>query len=263
MAGITRIPGSLAFRVDKHIATVENANESMATTLIPFYSLHDSRHQVYWPQLDKQKFDAYAKKVKKQALQDAELAAKTIDKVTPSQQQPEVEHEFKGDNTRAGVNNGHHWRDAFGWFSYKLSNKDLNAELLRIEYFKHDINRRFVIEVNGELLAEVDLKPHSSQDDFYYIDYPLTQTMKEAKTLELKFHAKPESIAGGIYGIRLMSHPNSIKIQINDKGCRNAAFFTPRKTQSYFHNNSMPWLWPLFFTLKTDSILHYKFSVIR
>lgn len=207
IAGISRIPGSLAFRVDKHIATVENANEAMVTTLIPFYSLHDSRYQVYWPQLDKQKFDAYAKKVKKQALQVAELAAKTIDKFTPGQQQPEVEHEFKGDNTRAGVNNGHHWRDAFGWFSYKLSNKDLNAELLRIKYFKHDINRRFVIEVNGELLAKVDLKPRSSQDDFYYIDYPLTQTMKEAKTLELKFYAKPESIAGGIYGIRLMSHP--------------------------------------------------------
>ena len=202
---IQRNAGPLAFTVNQHIGTVANATGNMSTTLIPFFRLHDSRYQVYWPQLDKQEFDVYAKKVKAQAADDAKLAAKTVDKVTPGQQQPEVEHNFKGDNTRAGVNNGHHWRDAFGWFSYELTNNEKSAQFLRIKYFKHDVNRTFDIKINGELLATVALKPQSINKDFYYVDYPLTAKMKQAKLLELSFNAKADSIAGGIYGIRLLN----------------------------------------------------------
>lgn len=206
LSSIKRDDGSLSFTLTEHIGTVSDASGNMSKTLIPFYRLHDSRYQVYWPQLNRSEFSQYAEKVKRQATAEALLAAITVDKITPGQQQPEVEHNFKGESTRAGVNNGHHWRDASGWFSYELSNPNLSAKALRIKYFKLDVNRTFDILINGQLLTTVKLLAKERQDDFYYIDYPLSKTMEKQTKLTVKFVAKPNSIAGGLYGLRLIKN---------------------------------------------------------
>lgn len=130
----------------------------------------------------------------------------TVDQITPGEQQPEVEHDFKGENTRAGVNNGHHWRDATGWFEYTLANPDQQAVALRIRYFNADVGRKFTITINGEVLAKVSLPAKQTDTEFYSIDYPLTDVMQQASSLTLRFSAEQGSIAGGIYGIRLINN---------------------------------------------------------
>lgn len=194
----------LVFTATDNVAIADPVNENEPTMLIPFFRLHDSRYQVYWPQLDKAGFTDYVAEAKAKANAKAQLQAITVDKITPGEQQPEVEHDFKGENTNAGVNNGMHWRDASGYFQYRLANPELRAKTLRITYFKGDVNRQFDILLNDDVLASVTLPVGEPDTDFYTVDYPLSDEMKQSAALTLTFKASPGSVAGGIYGIRLV-----------------------------------------------------------
>ncbi|MDC8829684.1 glycoside hydrolase family 127 protein [Alteromonas gilva] len=195
----------LAFIAQNNVAIAEPVKPQSAARLVPFFRLHDSRYQVYWPQLDKSGFDQFVTDASARADNEAALAAMTVDKITPGEQQPEVEHDFKGQDTQAGVNNGRHWRDASGYFQYRLSNPEKRATALRLTYFSGDVDRRFDVLINGEVLASVTLPEGQPEADFYTVDYPLSQAMTTAEELTLKFAAKPGSVAGGIYGIRLIA----------------------------------------------------------
>ncbi|WP_404341794.1 beta-L-arabinofuranosidase domain-containing protein [Pseudoalteromonas mariniglutinosa] len=206
IAGLTRKPNSeLAFYSDSNVAIAKQGiGHTQRTELIPFFRLHDSRYQVYWPQQSKAEFAQFMADAKATEQVTEQLRQLTVDHITPGEQQPEVEHDFKGEATRAGVNNGHHWRDATGWFEYQLSNPEGAANALRIRYFNGDVNRHFTITINGEKLASVNLTAADQHDEFYTIDYPLTEAMRNAKQLTLRFSAEQDSVAGGIYGIRLI-----------------------------------------------------------
>eukprot|EP01093_Parvamoeba_rugata_P011388 TRINITY_DN312_c0_g1_i10.p1 TRINITY_DN312_c0_g1~~TRINITY_DN312_c0_g1_i10.p1 ORF type:complete len:476 (+),score=136.64 TRINITY_DN312_c0_g1_i10:2446-3873(+) len=208
IAELKRTPSAeLAFTTDKNVAIAQQGIGSTQTTqLIPFFRLHDSRYQVYWPQQSEAEFTQFVKDSKAQEHAKEQLRLLTVDQITPGEQQPEVEHDFKGENTRAGVNNGHHWRDATGWFEYTLANPDQQAVALRIRYFNADVGRKFTITINGQVLAKVSLPAQQTDTEFYSIDYPLTDAMKQTRSLTLRFSAEQGSVAGGIYGIRLINN---------------------------------------------------------
>lgn len=207
LKSLAREPGPLAFTAASHVgyADSEGAKPRPPVELIPFFRLHDSRYQIYWPQLQPAQFKSYVADLKASAQAAAVLAAMTVDEIIPGQQQPEVEHRFAGEDTHAGINNGHHWRDAGGWFGYQLDNSEQKATRLRVRYFRGDQGRSFTIRINGEILAVVQLPVATADADFYEVDYKLTPEMQQAKILQLKFTAGPGSIAGGIYGIRLLT----------------------------------------------------------
>ncbi|WP_414829359.1 beta-L-arabinofuranosidase domain-containing protein [Alteromonas sp. H39] len=199
----------LIFTVSDHMAIGNTGDNPFDTpqskTLIPFFRLHDSRYQIYWPQMQESEFSTFVADAKAKSEAKAELMAKTVDQITPGEQQPEVEHDFAGEATRAGVNNGMHWRDATGWFSYNLKNPDKRARLLRLTFFSGDQDRHFTVMLNNRVLANVSL-PHGEPDsEFYTVDYMIPDALTNEPILQLKFVAGPDSVAGGIYGIRLMS----------------------------------------------------------
>ncbi len=208
VAGLKRAPNAkLSFTTDKNVAIAQQGIGSTQTTqLIPFFRLHDSRYQVYWPQQSEAEFTQFVKDSKAAEHAKEQLRLLTVDQITPGEQQPEVEHDFSGENTRAGVNNGHHWRDATGWFEYQLSNPQQQAVALRVRYFSGDIGRKFTITINGDTLAKVSLPAKQTPNEFYTIYYPLTDSMKQARSLTLRFSAAQDSVAGGIYGIRLINN---------------------------------------------------------
>lgn len=202
---LSRVPGdALAFTTHEHVG-IANQADTPTTTLIPFFRLHDSRYQVYWPQLSQSGFKDFVADAKAKAAAEEALSAITVDQINPGEQQPEVEHGFAGENTGAGVNGGKHWRDATGWFSYSLNNKNLTAKTLRITYFKGDVGRQFSIKLNGDSLAKVSLPVGQPDAEFYTVDYPLTAVMQKSASLTLRFEADAGSTAGGIYGIRLLN----------------------------------------------------------
>ncbi|QJR81262.1 glycosyl hydrolase [Alteromonas pelagimontana] len=206
LASLQREEGDkLAFTTSEHVAIAKDSGGETTSRLIPFFRLHDSRYEVYWPQLSEAGFEQFVIDAKAQSDAAEALRKVTVDTITPGEQQPEVEHDFKGEGTRAGVNNGKHWRDATGWFEYTLKNPDQKARMLRITYSKGDVDRYFTISINGTTLAEVALPAKKGEGEYYTVDYPLAPDMREQTSLRLRFEANAGSVAGGIYGIRLVS----------------------------------------------------------
>jgi hypothetical protein len=131
---------------------------------------------------------------------------RTVDQVAIGEQQPETEHTLRGEGTETGIHDGRRWRHASGWFSYDLQDKKGEGRILRITYFGLDAGRQFDILVNGVLLTTVR-SDGSAGNRFVDVDYTLSDASMEHiqnNMLTVKFVAHPGSIAGGIYGVRLM-----------------------------------------------------------
>lgn len=179
---------------------------SEALTLKPFYELHDSRYVVYWPYADADGLESIREDYRESERERLALERQTIDQVNPGEQQPESDHFFQGERTRAGVNRGRHWRHAEGgWFSYDLSDPYREASYLRITYFGHDQGRHFEIHINDNKIAKVELEKKG--DHFYDVDYPIPAEIADNAidgVLTVKFIADSRSTAGGIYGVRLL-----------------------------------------------------------
>lgn len=176
-----------------------------ATEFIPFFRLHESRYTMYWQHATPANFERLRAENAAREAQQLALDARTIDQVAPGQQQPESDHFFKGEGIDAGVNAGRHWRHATKWFSYELKDPKGEAKLLRLTFARADAGRRFDVEVNGVVVAEVALAGDAAEE-FYSVDYPLPASVVQAKpaTLVLRFVARPDSVAGGLYGLRLL-----------------------------------------------------------
>jgi DUF1680 family protein len=181
-----------------------NGQNLQQIELIPFFRLHESRYAIYWPyttaaNLEKSRAKAAADEQARLTLQ-----AKTIDQVAPGEQQPESDHFYKGEQSETGIYKGRHWRHARAWFSYELNDKQQEAKTLRITYAGIDSGRRFEIWLNDVVIAKV--RSQANSQDFFTVDYAIpAKLVKSAKgKYTLKFVAETGSIAGGVYGVRLL-----------------------------------------------------------
>jgi DUF1680 family protein len=184
---------------------VKGGGVGPSTEFIPFFRLHESRYAMYFPQSTP---GEYAHMKAETAAAEAErlaLDARTIDQVAPGEQQPESDHGFQGKGADAGINKGRHWRHATGWFSYRLNDPKREGKILRLSFARADAGRRFDILVNGKGIAEVEL-PADEAQEFYARDYRLPTDPVQAADgrLEVKFVARDGSVAGGLYGLRLL-----------------------------------------------------------
>lgn len=173
--------------------------------LIPFFRVHESRYIVYFKVVSKAELKDMEDKMAAEESAKNALEEATVDLVFPGEQQPESDHFIQSENTNSGVNQGKHWRDATGWFSYQLNDKDGEAGKLRIMYFGLDNGRNFTISINDNKLADVSLDG-SKGFGFYTVDYDIPQEIldKGEGKLRVKFEAASGSVAGGIYEVRLM-----------------------------------------------------------
>ncbi|GGY00370.1 glycosyl hydrolase [Massilia dura] len=168
--------------------------------LIPFFRLHDARYTMYWQRSTPAGHAALKERTAQDEKERLELNGRTIDQVAPGEQQPESDHAFKGDGADSGINAGRHWRHATGWFSYVLNNPKGEAKTLRLTFASGDAGRRFDILVDGKVLDSVELE--KEDEAFYSRDIALPADV--GAKIEVKFVARPGSIAGGLYGLRLL-----------------------------------------------------------
>jgi VCBS repeat-containing protein len=173
--------------------------------LIPFFRLHDARYVIYWRQLTPEKLQVEQQKLAEEEAAKQKLDAQTLDMVVAGEQQPESDHFIESDNSATGSYNDRHWRDAKGWFSYKLSDKEKKADRLQVTYSGRDKDRKFSILVNDQLIQEVTLTGNGD-NSFYTVDYPLPPALVQQSngTLTVKFQAAAGSVAGGVYEVRLL-----------------------------------------------------------
>lgn len=174
--------------------------------LIPFFRLHDARYVTYWPITTADQLSQTLELRAQKEFNYNKDEKRTVDKVYPGEQQPESDHFFKGENTETGIFKNCHWRHAAGWFSYVLTNKNAEASSLQVTYFGLDRDRRFDILLDDQKIATVSLDG-THGDQFYSVDYPIpAEVLQKSKNnkLEVRFVAHPQSIAGGVYDVRLL-----------------------------------------------------------
>ena len=173
--------------------------------LIPFFRLHDARYVMYWRTVTPDRYAAVAAEIA--AAEQARLAleGRTIDAVVPGEQQPEVEHDFKGEKTHSGTNQGRRYREAAGWFSYQLKAPAGEPLELLVTYDAEQRDRAFDLVANGQVIATVTLKggQHDRFNDIAYA-IPAEVLARAPGTLEVKFVAKEKSRTASVYGVRLV-----------------------------------------------------------
>jgi len=169
---------------------------------IPFFRLHDSRYMIYWQQTTPAGLASMRAKAAADEAERIALDARTIDQVAPGEQQPESDHSFKGEGADAGLNGTRHWRHASGWFSYELKDRDGAARVLRLTLSSGDAGRKFDVLLNGRLQQQVTIERKG--EAFYFLDLPVPGGVASEGKLEVRFVAHPGSLAGGLYGLRLL-----------------------------------------------------------
>ena len=174
--------------------------------LIPFYKTHDQRYIVYWNTTSSNELALRKKQLKEEEEAAMALEAETIDRIDTGQQQPESDHNFQSERSEAGIHQNRHWRHATGWFSYHLNDPHAESQKLRITYFGGDTDRNFDLLLNDEIVSTVRLDG-SKGSVFFDVDYSIPEQIKQLNIdgkMKLTFRAHKNSIAGGVYYVRLM-----------------------------------------------------------
>ncbi|HAO78760.1 MAG TPA: glycosyl hydrolase, partial [Verrucomicrobia subdivision 3 bacterium] len=188
-----------------HLTDVIEPPAANGLPLIPFSRLHDERYQMYWQLTTKEELAAKRERLAAEERSKALREANTLDRVAPGEQQPEVEHDYLGQNSDSGLRNGRRWRRG-DWFQYSLGTRGEKSVDLAVTYWGGDVGRTYDILANGELLATETV--HSSKPNQYLEEhYPLPAKILDGATngrVTIKFSSKFGAMAGGIYDVRLM-----------------------------------------------------------
>lgn len=164
------------------------------------YRQHKERYGIYWNMVEKdskalQKHIAHEKNKKRR-----ERVA--IDSIPVGNDQYELLHNIKGENTGAGTFNGlnlrHAWSDE-GWFSYDMKVDDTKKNYLLVKYFGPNEGRTFNIYVDDKLLIEETIMD-KNHGDFYDEYYELPEKIIKGKEIiNVKFAVRGDSWVGGIF----------------------------------------------------------------
>lgn len=201
---LTPIPGKpLHFKLTTHM---ENAVDG---ELQPFFEIHDARYMMYWLALDESDYKAYAKRLADEERARQALEARTVDKVSPGEQQPETDHRMETDASDKGNTEGVFFRDARDghYFSYLMQTKGETDLSLQLMFWGQDEWRtsEFDIYVDDKLLCSVDNSHRWRTTQFKTVDYDIPSGLLNGKKeVRVKFVAHQGKQVGQIYGVRLL-----------------------------------------------------------
>ncbi len=176
--------------------------------LVPFYKVHENRYVIYFEKETPQTFELIKERLAAEEEAAAKLAAATVDVINSGEQQPEADHAIESDNSATGVTRGRYFRNAKGWFSYKMIDKNKEGKTLRLTYLGTERNRKFNVLVNNEIVGVVNLEGNNG-NDFFTVDYSIpAEVISKAMngTLTVKFAAAEGSSTANIYEVRLLKN---------------------------------------------------------
>jgi DUF1680 family protein len=173
--------------------------------LVPFYRLHDSRYQMYWETTTREGMAARKEQLAAAERARAAREAATLDQVTPGEQQPEVEHAYRGVDTESGLYNGRHWRHGRDFqYTFNSPRGEKNV-LLSVTYSGSDSGRQFDILANGTLVATQALvgeKVGEFVEKRYAIPAAVLASAPDGR-VTIQFVGK-KTLAGGVFDVRLL-----------------------------------------------------------
>ena len=200
------IPGKpLHFKLATHM---ENAIEG---ELQPFFEIHDSRYMMYWLALGENDYKAYMQKLADEEKARQALENRTVDKVSPGEQQPETDHRMETDNSDKGNTEGVFFRDAKDghYFSYLMQTKGETDLSLQLKFWGQDEWRtsEFDIYIDDRLMTSVNNSHRWRTTQFKTVDYAIpSELVKGKKEVRVKFVAHKGKQVGQIYGVRLVKN---------------------------------------------------------
>lgn len=173
--------------------------------LQPFYTIHNSRYVIYFPTTTADSLPAVRERLKNIETVRLALETQTVDVVHSGEQQPENDHGFKGQQTESGLFRERAFRNAKGWFSYDLRNRDGKAKTLRITTWGKERNKRFEVYANDQLVTTVSMDG-SGPEQLVTTDLPLPPGLLAGKpaTITVKFVGRDNMTTANIFEVRLL-----------------------------------------------------------
>lgn len=179
---------------------LRQGKDTLNMELEPFYGLHDSRYILYWPQTTASQLQLLQDKIERDERESLALTAITVDKVIAGEQQPESDHFFQEENSKAGSTDDTRWRETTGWFSYQLKNTDASA--LYLKFMTDTALRSTEIIVNGTLVETLKSTDSSAIITTSRIKLPKGSTAMS--TIEVKIKGTSRSPSHKILEIRTL-----------------------------------------------------------
>ncbi|WP_027388760.1 glycoside hydrolase family 127 protein [Chryseobacterium gregarium] len=172
--------------------------------LVPFYKIQEERYIIYFPQANQDEIEIIQKQKAREEEEIRKLDNITTDKIQLGEQQPESDHFIDSKDSNIGYMEDRHFREAKGWFSYQMRNKDKNAKYLYLLYFDANNNRTLNMEINGikAISKNFDGKLGSSPQSLL-IPVPESESRKEVLTV--KFNSGEKSLTPKIIEVRLLT----------------------------------------------------------
>jgi DUF1680 family protein len=176
------------------IKPLDNLQFSLdSLTLQPFFEIHEARYQMYFQTLTQKEFEDRKIKLKQKEAELLAIEIRTIDKINCGEQQPEVDHQYKGEKSESGYNEGHFWRNTRAFISYQLKNKGKIAKYLEVsglDDFKTENLDIFINEKPAEII--------SSENKVIKLK------VIDNESITLKIIARNNTISPRFYQIKLM-----------------------------------------------------------
>lgn len=171
--------------------------------LVPFYTIQEERYILYWPQADRDKIQAVQKQRAKEEAETRKLDLITADKIQLGEQQPESDHFFESKDSNTGYMEDRHFRDAKGWFSYRMKNPGKNAAFLYVLYFDNNAGRMLNAEINDKKVFAKKLEGKAGNVPQYLL-LPVPDSDKNNESLTVKFSAEDQAMTSRIIEVRLL-----------------------------------------------------------
>ena len=189
-------------------------NDRKYDTLVlePFFSLHDSRYAIYFQSLTEEGYGEMLAKIRADEEAALKLDRRTIDKVTPGEQQPEIDHLMVNDNSNTGNQDNKPYRMAFrnGSFSYVLATGNATDVRLAIGYWDNESagrggSRSVEILIDDTVLVQETEFPTTHEKKIVIKEYEIPAALLDGKK-EIRVAFRPVQNAGPvrIFDVRML-----------------------------------------------------------
>ena len=196
------------------VAGLFNDRKWDSVELEPFFYLHDSRYAIYFLSLTEEGFDDLLEEIKAEEAAMLALDARTVDVVTPGEQQPEADHRMQSENSSTGNEDNKPYRTIRrgGYFSYEMDTDGLENLALSVGYWGNETSspnpnfpRALDILVDDELIISETAFPATGQKKIERKEYVLPKSSLQGKDrVRITFRSQANAMAARIFDIRLV-----------------------------------------------------------
>lgn len=196
LSHLSKVDGELKFKLS---GVYPSKFEGMI--LEPFSRVHESRYMVYWPLLSGDELEARLAEIERSEQEARRLDGMSVDKVVCGEQQPESDHFVKMEQNNTGDDEGVHWREARGWFSYELRNPELQARSVMLKLRGGNM-RGADVSVNGVIIGSLGEELGNVQGS---VVLSLPEELLSSPVLELRISRSEQArLTPRIYEVRLL-----------------------------------------------------------